>query len=254
MLIPVSDLRSYWRVKPAGVVHVGAHKAEELVAYEENSFGPVIWIEAQANLVSEISKMITPPSEVIHALVWNKDNEVLTLNLANNGQSSSVFEFGSHQQSYPEIEMSAEVEMKTSRLDSLLPDQFQHSFLNLDIQGAEYQALEGLGSKLGNFDYVYTEVNREQVYKGIHQVRELDLYLESHQFLRVATVWTRASWGDALYINRRRVLEDFGSVGLTKARSLIFGVLVVLKHSISKLPIRSWLGRLSREFNSNKVQ
>jgi FkbM family methyltransferase len=207
VLIPIQDLKTFWKVKPSGVVHVGAHAGEELNDYEKYSFGPVVWIEAQPDLATELSKRISTPSLVIQALVWNVDGAELTLNVTNNRQSSSIFEMGTHAQDYPSIQVESTVTLKTQRLDSILPPKLKFNFLNLDIQGAEYEALEGLGIRLGDFDYVYTEVNRAEVYKGIKQIGQIDSYLRSFGFRRVATAWTTAKWGDAFYLR----LPDSGT-------------------------------------------
>ncbi len=224
MLIPVKVLQRFWRVTPSGVVHVGAHSAEELRDYETYGFGPVVWVEAQPNLVSELKMRIEAPSEVLEALVWDTSGERMSLKVTNNGQSSSVFEFGTHVIDYPEIEVVDEISLSTKRLDEILPRDFHHNFLNIDIQGAEYQALKGLGLLIKRFNYIYLEVNRGQVYNGINQVVDIDSLLEESGFLRVATVWTSASWGDALYMKRDLADLVFGGRFGLRVRIVLFGI------------------------------
>ena len=200
MLISFEDLTRFWRVKPIGVVHVGAHQAEEAEDYLRYGFGAVVWIEAQPGLIEELNLKISPPSQVIHALVWNESGVKMNLRLASNGQSSSIFQLGTHKERYPHIEVSGYAELTTSRLEDILPLDINFNFLNLDIQGAEFEAIEGMGSMLAKVDYIYTEVNRAQLYKGIKEIKAIDEFLEEQGFRRVATVWTNADWGDALYI------------------------------------------------------
>jgi FkbM family methyltransferase len=221
MLISISRLRSFWLIKPTGVLHVGAHLGEELDGYENNCFGPVTWIEAQPELVRLLSERVNSPSKVISALVWSRSGVRKVLNLTNNGQSSSVFNLGSHALSYPDIVVSGSLEMETSRLDDLLGGDV-HDFLNLDIQGAEYEALEGLGSRIEQFNFVYTEVNRGQVYEGIKQVREIDEFLRGKGFQRVATVWTSEDWGDSLYLRIDWALAKYGSNLKLRWKILLF--------------------------------
>lgn len=138
MLIPAQDLHVFWRVRPKGVVHVGAHLAEEADLYARYNFGPVIWIEAQANLAKILEAQIRPTDRVIWALVWSKSGLSKTLRISNNSQSSSVFDFGTHSLSYPEVTFTDEVQMQTSALQDILPDTLSSQMLVLDIQGAEY--------------------------------------------------------------------------------------------------------------------
>lgn len=77
------------------------------------------------------------------------------------------------------------------------------NFLNLDLQGAELMALRGLGERLSDVDYIYTEVNKKDVYQGCAKVEELDRFLT--EFTRVETLWCEDGgvdhgWGDAFYI------------------------------------------------------
>jgi FkbM family methyltransferase len=224
MLIPPSILRSFWKIVPTGVLHVGAHRGEEIDDYESSFSVPVIWIEAQPDLCKHLKQRVEPPSRVIRALVWNISGTKKKLHVTNNGQSSSVFSLGSHKDSYPDIYVTADLEMTTLRLDEILVATDDHNFLNLDIQGAEYEALEGLGSKMDQFDFVYCEVNRAQVYEGIRQVDELDKFLASNGFLRVASVWTDENWGDALYLKITWAVGSYGSVRKLKFRMRLFQV------------------------------
>jgi FkbM family methyltransferase len=224
VLISVKELYEFWKVRPSGVVHVGAHAAEELEQYEIFGFGPVAWVEAQPLLASELKKRIKPPSVVIEALIWDTSGQQMALKLTNNSQSTSVFDFGTHEIDYPDIRVVGEISLTTVRLDEILPQGFTHSFLNIDIQGAEYQALKSLGKVIGNFQYIYLEVNNDQVYRGIQQVAEIDGLLGESGFVRVATIWTTASWGDAFYINRDLAESLFGGrVGLN-LKVLIFRI------------------------------
>jgi FkbM family methyltransferase len=225
VLIPLKDLTRFWDVNSTGVIHVGAHQAEEAEDYLRLGFGNVVWVEAQPDLIEELRNKIAPPSRVIHALVWNKSGIKMNLKVASNGQSSSVFELGTHKESYPHIEVSGFVELTTSRLEDILPQDINYNFLNLDIQGAEFEAMEGLGSLLAKFDYIYTEVNRAQLYRGIKEIEAIDEFLQENDFRRVATVWTDADWGDALYIRVQQPTGFFSSLSLD-LKTLLYRVIL----------------------------
>jgi FkbM family methyltransferase len=254
LLISVSDLRTFWKIQPKGVVHVGAHYAEEQEDYEKYEFGPVVWVEAQPELVNLLRSKVRTPSIVLQGLVWNESGIPMTLNVTNNGQSSSVFALGSHKESYPEIRVTAELELTTSRLDSILPPDTRADFLNLDIQGAEYEALQGLGSLIEKFNFVYIEVNRAEVYAGIKQIHQLDSLLEQAGFKRISTIWTKADWGDALYVRLPWIKIHLGGYLRLHTRGLLFAALVGLRGS---LLARKWNNLSSfarRLFSQNKVQ
>jgi hypothetical protein len=98
--------------------------------------------------------------------------------------------------------------MKTTRLDTLIEKNnipIQNlNFLNFDIQGVELRALKSMEKYLQHVDYIYTEVNTEDVYKGCDRMDDMDKYLSNFGFKRAAThVITHVGWGDAFYIKSK---------------------------------------------------
>jgi FkbM family methyltransferase len=201
VLIPVEILSKVWQVKPSGVLHVGAHEAEELEDYERFNWGQVIWVEAQPDKAEKLEKRLaTSVHTVIHGAAWDVSGEILDLNIASNGQSTSLLDLGTHATSYPEIIYVEKIQITTSRLDELIPENADFNFANFDVQGTELNCIKGLGNLIQKADWIYTEVNKKEVYKNCTLVSELDAYLESCGFVRVDTRWVRGKgWGDALY-------------------------------------------------------
>ncbi len=196
MLFTVSELNRNWGIKPNGVLHVGAHLGEEATEYELFGWQPVVWIEAQPNLAEELKSKLDPTFNcVIEAAVWHTNKVRLKLHVASNSMSSSLLDFGSHSESYPEITYVDEVEVLTKRIDSIIGPDKMPNFVNLDIQGAELPAIKGLGKLLGQVDYIFVEVNRREVYKNCTIVGDLDLFLSENDFKRVTTRWyLRQGW------------------------------------------------------------
>jgi FkbM family methyltransferase len=188
-------------------LHFGAHRAEELQDYEKYKWGPVIWVEAQPLLVDYLRQTLNPKyNTIIEAAAWSKTGEVLKFNLASNGQSSSLLEFGSHAENYPTVKFIESIQVTTTRLDDLFEVPLPFNFINLDIQGAELEALKGLELILHEVNWIYTEVNRKEVYVGCATIDELDNYLGPQGFNRIATRWVfRKDWGDALYVREEAI-------------------------------------------------
>ena len=205
MLIPFSTIAKKYNMKIHGILHIGAHNCEELETYKNYGLtnSQIIWIEANPKLVERNLKVDN--SRIIKNFICCDKNKGKTkLNIANNGQSSSILELGTHAKSYPSIKYNDFVEVNNQRIDTMyeqdnIPKNFAN-FLNIDIQGAELLALKGMGDIINYFDYAYLEVNRNYVYKNCALIDEIDKYLSKYNFKRVETSWTDAQWGDALYI------------------------------------------------------
>lgn len=207
MFITVAQLSRYWKIAPSGVLHVGAHLAEEALDYEKYNWTPVIWIEAQPNLAQELNlRLDVKKHKVIEAAIWGEDGVPLKLHVASNSQSTSLLNFGTHADSYPDITFVSEIEVITKRLDSIIKPDEMPNFINLDIQGVELPAIKSLGKLLLSVDYIYAEVNKVEVYEGCTLVKDLDHYLLVNGFKRATTRWyLKEGWGDALYIRNSKI-------------------------------------------------
>lgn len=201
------------------VLHCGAHLAEEEPLYETLGLSPVYWIEAQSDLVARLIDRLNPKIHtVVHAGVWSESGIELSLLVANNGQSSSLLDFGTHKDQYPDIVEVGREAVLTRTIDDVMRDQnAEVALLNLDIQGAELHALRGAAATLPKVRMVYTEVNFEQVYLGCPLVQEIDHFLASFGFKRVLTARTASGWGDAVYL-RPEDLSLTAQSGLLRAR------------------------------------
>lgn len=247
MLIPVDELQRRFGISPSGILHVGAHLAEESIEYEGAGWSPlnrIIWIESQSTLVGQLGNLLNPSKhKVINATVWSEAGLRKTFHVANNSQSSSLFALGTHERTYPEIQFDFDLSVTTSRLDEIIEESDDISFLNLDIQGAELEALIGLGQKIQKVKWIYSEVNKWEVYKGCARIQDLDNYLEQHSFVRIATRWANGfGWGDALWIkkNESRALKK--SIFLFKANELRRHAILTLQ--LKKHQLKIWFQSL----------
>lgn len=205
MLISVTSLRRVWGVNPDGVLHVGAHEGEELDSYTKNGWLPITWVEAQPTKIEFLMEKLPKDSNfIIQAAVWDKPGEKLMLKITNNTESTSLLELDKHSTRHPEIFVESTHEVTTSTLDNLrFPTKV--NYLSLDIQGSELKALQGFEFGISNIDWIYTEVNKEALYKGCAIVDDLDVFLEKHGFKREITIWTFFGWGDAVYFRRGKL-------------------------------------------------
>ncbi len=210
MLIGPQRLSKIYRVQPQGILHVGAHHAEEATQYESTGWFPVYWVDANGDALQQARKFCQMFPNFHHlffqGLIWSSSGKILDFNIANNGQSSSIYSLGTHKESYPDIGYTSVSKIKSISIEDLIPLRYFFDFINLDIQGAELEAIKGLGNRIESVKYIYTEVNVKPVYKNISLVNEIDDYLSALGFVRVATYWqARVGWGDALYLHKSHI-------------------------------------------------
>lgn len=203
MLLEFNDLVSKYNMKINGILHVGAHLAEEAKLYHDNGINNVYWVEGNPHVVNKLKKQLRRYNNtLIEALVYSEDDVELSFNVTNyDGMSSSILEFGTHESFSPDIHFVDTVKCKSKKIDSLVSEYGIENvnLLNLDIQGAELYALTGAVEFLKNVDYIFTEINCDEVYVGCARVEQLDEFLSD--FTRVETFWVgKQGWGDGLYV------------------------------------------------------
>jgi FkbM family methyltransferase len=204
MLIPLERLVSLFDLRLRGILHLGAHLCEEMDSYLKFvTKDRIVWVEGNPSKVQEIEKR-DPAIRIAQAIVSDRSDQSIVLNITNNGESSSILPLGTHQMHYPHIKYVDQWKGKTETVQDIyerlgLGNGFAN-FLNIDLQGAELLALRGAGSLLEHFDYLYLEVNQEELYQGCGLIGEIDQYLRQFRFVRVYTRMTSQGWGDAFYL------------------------------------------------------
>ena len=203
MLIPLHDLVKKYNIQFKGILHVGAHECEELNDYERYiQRNQILWVEALPDKVQFCKQRYT--NVLIENAIVSDTVEKVRFNVSNNGQSSSILEFGLHSTFHPHVHYVSSFESETKLLKDVISNyNINYNFLNFDIQGAELKALKGMEEYLNKVDYLYTEVNSDYVYKDCALIGELDEYLLKFGLERVETKWCENfRWGDAFYIRK----------------------------------------------------
>ena len=211
MLITFDKLVQAFNMKVTGIFHVGAHDCEEMTAYNRQGvpMQNTYWVEAMPDKIITNKQKYGENLNIYQAVVYDEDNAEVPFYITNNGESSSILEFGSHEKNHPQVFVVKKETMKTTRLDTLIEKNNipieKLNFLNFDIQGVELRALKSMEKYLQHIDYIYTEVNTEDVYKGCDKMNDIDKYLNEFGFQRTATyVITHIGWGDAFYIKQKK--------------------------------------------------
>ena len=208
MLIPIKEVQTLLsdnNIVVRGSFHIGAYECEEMYFYNTLGIQPenIIWIDAIPSVVYN-AKMRGVPN-VYHNLITDKDDIDTVFHISNNGQSSSVLEFGTHSQEHPHVQYVDEIKLKSITIDSFFErnklDASKYEFWNFDIQGAELMALRGATKSIQYAKAIYLEVNVNELYKNCALIDEIDAFLAQYNFKRVLTNMTHHGWGDALYIS-----------------------------------------------------
>lgn len=231
------------------ILHVGAHKGEEIDSYiaSKNGIERLVWIESDpllcANLQKEIlNRNLSGIHRVIEATIWSKGGIEMVMHVASNSMSSSLLEPDTHLESYPSIKFESSVIRTTETLDAILGS-CEFDMLNLDIQGAELEALRGFKKGLSRgIELIYTEVNRKELYKGCAKLTDITNYLSQQDYRLVGVAWDFHGWGDAVYLRRNIGISEFRVIVLqmlllsVSAKNMVMGITInILRFFLTKV-------------------
>jgi len=198
MLIPLNDVVKKYKI-PQGlrVVHVGAHEAQEYAAYKGCGFSGVVWIEGNESIASGLMERFADESDqLVVCAILADQARIVSFHEASFDQSSSILPLGTHAQAHPEVVYVGETKKMAKTLDQVSDTNKLHGyeFLNLDVQGAEQMVLNGAPRFLKGCNYIYSEVNAEELYVGCTLKPEFDAFLDESGFDCVETEMTHFGW------------------------------------------------------------
>lgn len=202
MLISFDDIVGKYSLSVSGVVHVGAHHGEEISSYLDNGIDKIVCFEP---LIENLQVLMGYKSDIvkIYPYALGEREDIVTIyRSSNNLESSSVLRPKKHLEIYEGIYFPSTEEIKMKKLSSFRDRINGCNFLNMDVQGYEYQVLLGAEECIEQFDYIYSEVNRDETYENNVLVDKIDEYLDGNGFIRVETDWSGIIWGDAFYIRK----------------------------------------------------
>ncbi|HEY9619623.1 MAG TPA: FkbM family methyltransferase [Crinalium sp.] len=207
-MLDLKVLCQKYGIAPRNVIHVGAHEGQEIHQYQQMDVPGVLFVEANPALFERLETNLAGIDNMLAIQCAVSDrNGTVTLHVTSEDQSSSILPLKHHQDLYPGIQETHQVEVPSTTLDDLLDDlqldTADFNLLYLDIQGAELLALQGAAHLLHHIDAINTEINYEELYEGCALIHQIDEFLEAYGFERVETTTPyHPSWGDAFYVKK----------------------------------------------------
>lgn len=186
-----------------GIIHVGAHYGEEIEEYVNNGIQEIILFEPLSECFDVLQRKIFDLNANIegHQIALGSSSGIAEMYISDNQmQSSSILKPKVHLTHHPHVKFNGTEEVEVDMLDNF--DTKDYNFLNMDVQGYELEVLKGGTETLKHVDYVYCEVNRDELYEGNAYIHDIDDFLSKYDMIRVETNWEGDLWGDALYIKK----------------------------------------------------
>ena len=208
MLISFKQLKQKYDMNISGVIHIGAHFGQEAKDYVDNGITEMVFFEPLSEnlkvLEENLSYVANDANIMIYPVALGNEEKEVEMYVSNRDRMcSSVLKPKVVLEQYPDITFDERETVEMMRLDDTDLEFDKFNFLNIDVQGYELEVLKGGAKVLEGIDYIYTEINRAEVYENTPHVDELDTYLKPYGFIRVESDWTGDTWGDGLYIKEK---------------------------------------------------
>lgn len=183
MLKPLVELIRSYDLNISGVIHIGGHRGQEYRDYINAGIKDIAFVEPHPINFEILKKNVGKECLLFETALGNQEGTVeMYIEEANDGQSNSLLEPCIHLSQYPHIQFLYMIDVPITKLDSLPLDHKKFNFINIDVQGFELEVFKGGPETLKSIDYIYSEVNRDEVYKNCVKVETLDFFLKEFGF------------------------------------------------------------------------
>ena len=199
----ITTIAETYNLKIRGIVHVGAHFGQEIPDYINLGVKKIVCFEPLQNVFEYLNSNFESRGVKSFRCALGDKEEIVEMNVPSDfTMSSSILKPKLHLIHHAGAVFNSKETVQVKKLTSFESEINECNFLIIDVQGYEYQVLKGAENLLNQFDYIYTEVNRDETYENNKLVNEIDELLAQFNFKRVETWWAAETWGDALYLKK----------------------------------------------------
>ena len=164
------------------LIDIGAHKGQFSLAARHLAPGiKIISFEPLFDAAETYRKIFrTDKNTVLHQVAIGQKNGFQKMYISRRSDSSSLLPISFLQTSiFSGTEEVDNIHVKVGRLDEFVsPEQLiSPAMLKIDVQGFEYEVLQGCESLLDSFEYVYCECSFVELYTGQRFAHEIITWL-----------------------------------------------------------------------------
>ncbi len=190
--------------KTRGILFLGSHRMQEREQFQKNRITNIIWVDAIESVVNQNRKEITEYEHALCYAISDKDGEEVDFYVSSNdGLSSSLLPFPKVMLHNAHLTTTEISKVKTITIDSLMQSIYMphrnYNFLCMDIHGVEIKAIEGAAEYIKSCNYVYTEINFVEAYKGCVLYDEFNDYMIKKGFKQIFYYQGKKEYGYLFY-------------------------------------------------------
>jgi FkbM family methyltransferase len=204
MILNLDYLQRKYGMNFKGVIHIGAHYGEEFTDYKRLNIPKVSYFEPVKKTFEILKTKVGDGANLFNYALGDDNREIeMYIEESDRLGASSILKPNTTLITEQKFNYGEVVQMK--RLDDVDFDFSDYNFINIDVQGYEFEVLKGSVKTLEHIDYIICEINRiipekAMVYENCVDVSIISEFLSKFGFKLVEVDWAGISWGDGLYI------------------------------------------------------
>ncbi len=196
-------------IQPKGIIAVGLWDFLEYGCYTKLVGNKIIGVEANPHVYESMSKPVCDKwgMKCFNEFIYREDNVIKDFYFADYGSS---FYPGQ-----PEWNKVQSIKVKTKTLSTLIEenniDMNEYDFLNIDVEGAELDALIGFEKYLDYINIIDLETTLDDRHKsGIsHDIIVEWLDKRGFELKEMSASYANEGWGDSIFVRRNKNLNPF---------------------------------------------
>jgi FkbM family methyltransferase len=203
MILNLTELKNKYSMNINGVIHIGAHFGEEHQTYKSLGIDNIVYFEPVKKTFDVLKERVK--DAILYNCALGQENKMIEMFIeeADEYGCSSILQPSSN---YDSVKFSPNELVEMKSLDDF--NFKDYNFLNIDVQGYEYEVLKGSHSTLEHVDYILCEVNRnisekKMDYIGAVTIDEIINLLKPYGFSLMEVNWAGLSWGDGFFVKQK---------------------------------------------------
>lgn len=204
-------------VNVKSVFHIGAYDGSEIDFYIQMGIKNIIFAEPNPELYDLLTKRCSDEKYkdmnliLSDCAIYNTTGDILDFNLyydnkRQNKGCSSIRESVLHNQMYPQILYNGTIQVNTATADFIAKSElvnFDVEFLNIDVQGVEYEVFLGAHEILSTtVKVILVETADVELYKNQKYQKDITELLSKYGFVLDRYFAHDTTWGDTIYIKK----------------------------------------------------
>lgn len=204
-----------------GIIHIGAHKGEEVETYIDLGFENIILIEPNPELYNFlIEKFEKNPKVKVYGVAISDSIGAMDFHIHTSQSGSvepaSLLKMKEFNKIVKTLQTAKVITVPVITLDDFfVTNQLSienYNYINIDVQGAELMAFKGAKNVLKSIDVVISEVNLIELYENAPLEKDIINYLKEFGFEKKNVIYhtlyddkgTFPAWGECLFLKNSK--------------------------------------------------